>query len=103
MFKWSHDDKYVARLVPGMISVYETPGMGLLDKKSIKIDGVKAFAWSPNDHVLSFWTPESGNIPARVSLMKLPSREILRTKNLFNVVDVSMGVLTSGLIVMIDN
>jgi uncharacterized protein with WD repeat len=39
-FKWSHDDKYLARMVSGpngMISVYETPGMGLLDKKSIKV------------------------------------------------------------------
>ncbi|KAJ3157787.1 Translation initiation factor 3 subunit b [Geranomyces variabilis] len=96
MFKWSYDDKYVARLAPGMISVYETPGMGLLDKKSIKVDDVQAFAWSPSEHILSFWTPESGNIPARVSLMRLPSREVLRTKNLFNVIDCKLYWQQSG-------
>jgi len=49
---------------------------------------VRDFTWSPNDHVIAYWTPESGNIPARVTLMKLTERQILRTKNLFNVVDV---------------
>ena len=44
-------------------------------------------AWSPKDHTLSYWTPESGNIPARVSLVSIPSRELLRTKNLFGVLD----------------
>ncbi|KAJ3040110.1 Translation initiation factor 3 subunit b [Rhizophlyctis rosea] len=90
LFKWSHDDKYVARMTPGengMISVYETPGMGLLDKKSIKIENIQAFAWSPSEHVLSYWIPEAGNNPARVTLMKIPSREIIRQKNLFNVID----------------
>ncbi|KAI8914800.1 hypothetical protein PhCBS80983_g00802 [Powellomyces hirtus] len=96
MFKWSFDDKYVARLMPGMISVYETPGMGLLDKKSIKVDDVKAFAWSPSEHILSYWTPESGNIPARVSLLRLPSREVVRTKNLFNVIDCKMFWQATG-------
>ncbi|KAI8996091.1 eukaryotic translation initiation factor eIF2A-domain-containing protein [Gaertneriomyces semiglobifer] len=87
MFKWSFDDKYVARMFPDMISVYETPGMGLLDKKSFKIKDVKSFEWSPSDHILSYWTPESGNIPARVTLQRVPGREIVRTKNLFNVID----------------
>ncbi|KAI8818548.1 eukaryotic translation initiation factor eIF2A-domain-containing protein [Fimicolochytrium jonesii] len=87
IFKWSFDDKYVARQAPGMIQVYETPGMGLLDRKSIKVEDVKTFAWSPSDHLISYWTPESGNIPARVTLLKIPSREVLRTKNLFNVID----------------
>ncbi|KAI9611025.1 hypothetical protein H4Q26_008872 [Puccinia striiformis f. sp. tritici PST-130] len=48
MFKWSGDDHYLARVTPGQaISVYETPGMGLLDKKSIKIEGVVDFEWCP--------------------------------------------------------
>ncbi|KAJ3011033.1 Translation initiation factor 3 subunit b [Thoreauomyces humboldtii] len=96
MFKWSHDDKYVARQMPNMISVYETPGMGLLDKKSIKVDDVKAFAWSPSDHILSYWTPETGSIPARVSLLKLPQREVIRTKNLYNVIECKMFWQAAG-------
>jgi translation initiation factor 3 subunit B len=40
VFKWSFDGKYLAKMVPGdegVLQVYETPGMGLLDKKSIKV------------------------------------------------------------------
>ena len=37
IFKWSHDDKYFARMGVDVLSVYETPSFGLLDKKSIKV------------------------------------------------------------------
>lgn len=121
--KWSADDRYVARVTPGQqISVYELPGMGLLDKKSIKIDGVVDFEWrpmgdrdrdeaekeakggagstkgkKPKEDMLAYWTPEVGNQPARVSLMSIPSRTVLRSKNLFNVTEVcSFSYLRSG-------
>ncbi|KAN0060482.1 Translation initiation factor 3 subunit b [Thecaphora frezii] len=111
--KWSGDDKYCARLNPGQaISVYETPSMGLLDKKSIKVEGVVDFEWcplsdkekdaitayeeakaagksvkKPKDNMLVFWQPEVQNQPARVTVMSVPTREVLRSKNLFNVSD----------------
>lgn len=134
VLKWSGDEKYVARVTPGQsIQVYETPSMGLLDKKSIKLDGVVDFEWAPlneqelqeveeeirgsplnfdgdasakkaangaaqekrkekkkeRENVLAYWLPELQNQPARVALMAIPSRETVRTKNLFNVADVS--------------
>ncbi|KAL5495196.1 PRT1 [Sanghuangporus weigelae] len=111
--KWSPDDRYVARVTPGQqISVYEVPGMGLLDKKSIKIEGVVDFEWrtmgdrdreeaekegkgdtaaakgkKQRENMLAYWTPEMGNQPARASLMSIPSRAVLRSKNLFNVTE----------------
>jgi translation initiation factor 3 subunit B len=88
VFKWSFDDKYLAKMTPGkngILSVYETPKMGLIDNKSIKVDDIQEFFWSPSDHTICHWTPEEGNIPARVALIKIPTREIIRTKNLFNV------------------
>lgn len=109
--KWSSDDKYVARVTPGqMISVYELPGMGLEGKKSIMVEGVVDFEWCPHgnkdkaeatgastklnkkvrENMISYWTPEVGNQPARVSLVSFPSRAVLRSKNLFNVTDVSV-------------
>ena len=114
--KWSPDDRYVARVTPGQqISVYELPGMGLLDKKSIKIEGVVDFEWRPmgdrdreeaekegkgdagpargkkqRENMLAYWTPEMGNQPARASLMSIPSRAVLRSKNLFNVTEVRL-------------
>ncbi|KAJ9063008.1 Translation initiation factor 3 subunit b [Entomophthora muscae] len=102
-FKWSPNEKYFARCVPGqMLSIYEAPGMGLLEKKSLKVDGIADFDWAPAfknsgekkdpkskkpEDLLVYWTPEQTNTPARVTLISVPSKEILRTKNLFNVTD----------------
>lgn len=119
MFKWSPDEKYVGRVHPGQqISVYEVPSMGLLGKKSVKIEGVLDFEWCPlndkerdeleaeamgkpktgkagpvRENVIAFWTPEVPNQPARVTLMSLPGRVPIRSKNLFNVRDVSFPSL----------
>lgn len=41
VFRWSKDDRYFARLGQDVLSVYETPSFGLLDKKSIKIPGIR--------------------------------------------------------------
>ncbi|KAG9017120.1 Translation initiation factor 3 subunit b [Tulasnella sp. 427] len=111
--KWSPDDKYCARLTPGQqISVYETPSMGLVDKKSVKVEGIVEFDWCPlvadeddvapaqkgkdkkakkeRENFFAYWTPEIVNQPARVTLMGFPSRNVLRTKNLFNVADAKL-------------
>jgi translation initiation factor 3 subunit B len=86
-FKWSFDDKYVARRGKDVISIYELPSMKLLEKKSLKADGIHDFFWSPTDSTLAYWAPESTNCPARVSLVEIPSRVEIRQKNLFNVSD----------------
>ncbi|KAM0339897.1 hypothetical protein ACHAPU_010729 [Fusarium lateritium] len=97
-FKWSSDDKYVARLNPGQsISVYELPRMNLLDKTSIKIDGVVDFDWAPAtpkrdgvkeyEQLFCYWTPEIGSNPAKVGLMSVPSKQVVRSLNLFSVSD----------------
>ncbi|EON99421.1 putative eukaryotic translation initiation factor 3 protein [Phaeoacremonium minimum UCRPA7] len=100
-FKWSADDKYVARLTQGSsISVYELPRMGLLDKTSIKIEGVMDFEWAPSspqregvknyEQLFCYWTPEIGSNPAKVGLMSIPSKEVVRTLNLFSVSDAKL-------------
>ena len=103
LVKWSHDDKYCARQGPGAFAIYETPSFQLLDKKLVKIDDIVDFEWAPapvyldtssqngpGEHVLSYWTPESSNQTARVALMQIPSRQVLRTINLFQVSDCKM-------------
>ena len=81
------------------LSIYEAPSMGLLDKKSIKIPGIMEFEFAPapiklegrksasgnGSQILCYWTPELPNQTARVSIMELPSKEIIRSRNLFNV------------------
>jgi translation initiation factor 3 subunit B len=106
-FKWSADDKYVARMTFGQsIAVYETPSMKLLDKQSIKIEGVQDFDWSPAtthregvktyEQLFCYWTPELGSNPAKVGLMSIPSKEIVRTRNLFNVSDAKLHWQSEG-------
>ncbi|OLL26854.1 Eukaryotic translation initiation factor 3 subunit B [Neolecta irregularis DAH-3] len=95
LMKWSIEEKYFARVTPGQqLSIYEAPGMGLLDRKSIKIESIVDFEWIPAEtqeaaktgqQILAYWTPEVGNQPARVSLMTVPNKEVVRTKNLFQV------------------
>lgn len=107
MFKWSADEQYLARITPGtQISIYEAPGMGLVGKKSVKIDGVVDFEWSPapasdkklgaEGNLMCYWTPEVNNQPSRVSVMTVPTKEIVRTKNLYNVTDAKMFWQSNG-------
>ena len=97
-FKWSSDERYVARMLQGQsISVYELPRMNLLEKTSIKVEGVMDFEWAPAtpqregvkqyEQLFCYWTPEIGSNPAKVGLMSIPSKEVVRTRNLFNVSD----------------
>eukprot|EP00542_Grammatophora_oceanica_P022743 CAMPEP_0194027394 /NCGR_PEP_ID=MMETSP0009_2-20130614/1548_1 /TAXON_ID=210454 /ORGANISM="Grammatophora oceanica, Strain CCMP 410" /LENGTH=704 /DNA_ID=CAMNT_0038666445 /DNA_START=41 /DNA_END=2155 /DNA_ORIENTATION=+ len=95
-FQWSHDDKYVARMGKSLISIFETPSMRLLEKRSLAADGINEFSWSPSANVLAYWAPEVKNSPAHVDLIEIPSRKKLRQKNLFNVTKVSMVWQESG-------
>ena len=87
MFKWAggKDDAFFARLSKNAISVYQAPEMGLLDKRSIKLEGIQEFQWSPSEPLIAAYTTEQGNLPARVVLIKVPERTEVRQKNLFSV------------------
>eukprot|EP00559_Dactyliosolen_fragilissimus_P006486 CAMPEP_0184860688 /NCGR_PEP_ID=MMETSP0580-20130426/5538_1 /TAXON_ID=1118495 /ORGANISM="Dactyliosolen fragilissimus" /LENGTH=726 /DNA_ID=CAMNT_0027357897 /DNA_START=433 /DNA_END=2613 /DNA_ORIENTATION=+ len=89
-FQWSHDDKYLARMGKDLISIYETPNMGLLDRRSLIANGIHEFQFSPKANIIAYWGPEYKNQPAHVDLIELPSRNKLRQKNLFNVTKCSM-------------
>jgi len=106
-FKWSADEKYVARMKPGeSISIYTLPSMTLLDKSTVKIEGIVDFEWAPStpkregvktyEQLLCYWTPEMGSNPAKVGLMSIPSKEIVRTRNLFNVSDAKLHWQSQG-------
>lgn len=97
VFKWSHDDKYFARMSgDGVLSIYETPSFGLLDKKSIKVSGMRDFSWSPTENILAYWVAEDKDVPARVTLLEIPSKNEVRVKNLFNVADCKMHWQKTG-------
>ncbi|XP_073001132.1 eukaryotic translation initiation factor 3 subunit B-like [Typha latifolia] len=100
IFRWGggKDDKYFARIGKNMISVYETETFTLIDKKSLKVENVVDFSWSPTDPILALFVPElgGGNQPARVSLVQIPSKAELRQKNLFSVSDCKMYWQSNG-------
>ena len=96
IFRWSHDDKYFARMGTDVLSIYETPSFGLLEKKSIKISGIRDFNWSPTDNVIAYWVAEDKDVPARVTLLEIPNRNEIRNKNLFNVADCKIHWQKSG-------
>jgi translation initiation factor 3 subunit B len=106
-FKWSHDDKFFSSPFAstqanpkegdaGGISVYKTEDFFLLDRKSVKIEGLRDFEWSPSDPMVAYWVAEQGQIPSRVGVMRFPSREEVRTKNIFNVWDAGLYWQKSG-------
>ncbi|KAF8780943.1 hypothetical protein HU200_000908 [Digitaria exilis] len=92
------DDKYFARLGKNVISVYETDTFSLIDKKSLKVESVLDFCWSPTDPIIALFVPEmgGGNQPARVCLVDIPGKEELRQKNLFGVSDCKMYWQNNG-------
>lgn len=50
----------------------------------------REFSWSPAENKLAYWLPEQNEIPARVTILGLPSKQELRVKNLFNVADIRL-------------
>lgn len=101
IFKWSSDDKFFARMAQDSkdepaLSIYETPSFGLLDRKSIKVNGMRDFSWSPTENILAYWVAEDKDVPARVTLVEIPSRNEVRVKNLFNVADCKMHWQKTG-------
>jgi translation initiation factor 3 subunit B len=96
IFRWSHDDKYFGRVGNDVLSIYETPSFGLLEKKSIKIGGIRDFNWSPTDNVVAYWVAEDKDVPASVTLLEIPNRNEIRKKNLFNVADCKIHWQKSG-------
>eukprot|EP00095_Tigriopus_kingsejongensis_P011865 maker-scaffold180_size281610-snap-gene-0.35 protein:Tk11865 transcript:maker-scaffold180_size281610-snap-gene-0.35-mRNA-1 annotation:"hypothetical protein DAPPUDRAFT_303630" len=97
IFKWSHDDKYFARMKGDCsLSIFETPSFGLLDKKSIKVPFMEDFSWSPAENIIAYWVAEDKDVPARVMLIEIPSKTEVRVKNLFNVADCKMHWQKSG-------
>ena len=88
--KWSPDGKYVARLGCDIITVYETPSMQILDKKSLAAKDVLEFVWSPRSNIISYWSPAVGNHPALINIVSIPDRTDICSRKLFDVMDGKM-------------
>lgn len=51
-FQWSHDDSYIARMGKGLIQIYDTTTMKLLDSRSLITEGIHEFQFSPKANIL---------------------------------------------------
>lgn len=96
VLQWSFDDSHASRVLSDHVAIYEVPSFALIDKKGLKVDGVREISWSPVDLNLVYWVPGNENTPSRVALWNLPTRQVVRTKNLFNVQEVSVHWQSEG-------
>jgi len=80
----------------GQISVFEAPSMELLDRKSIRAEGLRGFDWCPKANLLAYWAPEKQQQPARVVLVEVPSKKEVRRKPLFHVEDCELTWQNEG-------
>lgn len=110
LIKWSYDDKYCARMGPDALAIYETEkDFQLLGKNTVRIEGIQDFSFAPAgvklssskksdplDVVLTYWTPETENQSAKVSVMSIPNKSVLRTIPLVQVKDIKLDWNESG-------
>jgi len=97
IFKWSFDGSYFARNAgDGFLSIYDTTDFRLIGNKSMKIDGLKDFAWSPTDNIISYWTPEDRDTPAHVNIIRVPEKVSISTRNVYHVAECKMHWQKSG-------
>eukprot|EP00906_Rhabdomonas_costata_P026394 RCo037589 len=117
LFKWSHDERFMANLMEDNINVYDTRTMKLVQpdpKKAttLYLPRVRDFEWSPTDNIICYWIPELGDQPARIVLVRVVEssekssggEEALRkilfepvtTRNIFRVSDARIHWQTAG-------
>ena len=62
VFRWGggKEDKYFAKFEKNMISIYKTETFSLVEKKSLKVENVVDFNWSPIDSILALFVPQLG-------------------------------------------
>lgn len=91
VLKWAHSGKFFARLGDAQtqtldaISIFETPSLFLLNKKSVPIKGVKDFSWSPTDNFLAYWVLDEKERSGKVVILSVPDMKEVTAKSLFNV------------------
>lgn len=47
--------------------------------------------WCPTENLLAYWVPETTDIPAKITVLQIPSRTVLSTKSKMLVKEVSLG------------
>lgn len=91
---WSSCGRFLARLEydaavtkSELLKIFDAEtGFALHDRRSAKVPGACEVSWCPvGAPLLAWWSAERENAPASVQLMRMPSREVVKTRNLFGV------------------
>jgi len=96
-FQWSYDGRFLGTTKTDHLCIFDVYNdfKPIVDTKGktgqfINVPGLKTYMFSPGDNYVAYWTPEDGERPLRVVIQELPSMNIIRTKNLYNVKDLEM-------------
>eukprot|EP01065_Artemidia_motanka_P050679 TRINITY_DN8723_c0_g1_i1.p1 TRINITY_DN8723_c0_g1~~TRINITY_DN8723_c0_g1_i1.p1 ORF type:complete len:710 (+),score=283.38 TRINITY_DN8723_c0_g1_i1:68-2197(+) len=96
LYLWSADERFLMRLADNKIFIHDGENDLKLVKAdpdkslSIEVDGLKCdtwdsvrqreitlpVAWSPTDNLISYWVPEKGKAPARVSIVEVVVKKV---------------------------
>lgn len=84
IFAWSYDGKYYAECTESSLTIRNTSTFEIIKdaddkKKAWKFEKLVTFQWSPKDNVIAVWTAEQENVPARLSLLEVPSKKELKS------------------------
>lgn len=84
---WTADSRFLARLAPDSVEVFEAPSaVRFVHRVRFRAQGVEQLSACPaKRNLLAWFAPERGATPANVTLVSLPSRETVRTRNLYSV------------------
>jgi len=91
-FIFSHTSEYMARCTENAVWIHNmtnsckpTCKPGETTPSPIKFEnGVAHFKFSPKDNIIAVWSPHKGEIPARLTLVDIVTREELQTKSRTN-------------------
>lgn len=97
--KWSNDDSYCCRAGPDAIAIYKSSENFKLNDL-VKIPNLQDFEFSPNKIVINknkniatdlliYWTPDIQNQNCKVTLMEYPKKNILRSVNMMQALNMS--------------
>lgn len=93
--KWSFDDKYAAYANSNEIFLMNSSDSfnyvkGGPSTTGLPANCVNSIEFSPSKNLLAYWCSEYENTPAKVAVIEIPTFNLLRVKNLFNISNCSL-------------
>ena len=59
------------------------------------------FSWSPTDNKIAYWVPGRDSIPAKITIIEIPSRKEISTKSRHDVSEVGASCMAQPILVVV--